>query len=38
MQNSRSAYAEPVGVDAAAAGLDAPRPARATIEMSPTER
>ncbi len=35
MQNSRSAYAGPVGVDAAAACLDAPRPARATIEMSP---
>ncbi len=34
MQNSRSAYAEPVGVDAAAACLDARRPARATIEMS----
>jgi hypothetical protein len=29
-RNSRSAYAEPVGVDATAASLDAPRPARAT--------
>ena len=35
MPNSRSAYAEPVGVDAAAACLDARRPAHATIEMSP---
>ena len=34
MQNSRSAYAEPV-VGAAAACLDAPRPAPAAIEMSP---